>query len=271
LAQLGDHFFTWFLGTVDKWNDFLQENITPVLAAHFRGNILAGNSLYINAVAAFVTALMPVLKEKVDSVVDEISTNPQLLSRFMIQLMDFDEAVRIKFSYDGGNKVHGWKGLTWEVMDTWFDRWSEIEKDFALHRYQEIIQSTESGVIDYDIFGPGKTKPTHGATQVADLIQNVTLQYKKLRKFSHKVRFLINIQAEILDQYQGRLKDSLDAYQSMTSTVGRTLHGVSKEQQAALEGVGGLERLCKVFGSAEYFITVLKDWSNDVVSSPSIC
>jgi hypothetical protein len=49
------------------------------------------------------------------------------------------------------------------------------------------------------------------------------------------------------------------------------LHGVSKEQQAALEGVGGLESLCKVFGSAEYLITMLKDWSNDVVSSPSIC
>lgn len=139
-----------------------------------------------------------------------------------------------------------------------------MEKNFALQRYHEIIKSPDAGEIDYD--GPqDKTKTTYGAAKVTDLITNVTVSYNKLRKFSHKVRFLINIQAEILDQYLGRLKDSLEAYQAATSTVGRTLHGVTKEQQAALEGVGGLESLCKVFGSAEHLITVLKEWSNEEV------
>ncbi|KAE9369554.1 RINT-1 family protein [Stipitochalara longipes BDJ] len=261
--QLGDYFFEWFLGTVAKWEDFFRENVGPVLAAHFRGNILAGNTLYVDPVAALITALLPVLKEKVDSLVIEISREPQYLSRFMVQLMNFDDAIRARFNYDGGNPEHGWKGLTWDVLDTWFERWLEVEKEFALQRYRDIMDAPDSGHIDYDSTATGKTKPTYGATKVTDLILTVTLQYNKLRRFSHKFRFLVGIQAEILDQYLGRLKDSLDVYQTMTSTVGRTLHGVTKEQLAALEGVRGLESLCKVFGSAEHLVSMLNEWSNE--------
>jgi len=264
-SQLGDYFFEWFLGTIAKWENFFRENVGPVLAAHFRGNILAGNTLYVDPVAALITALLPVLKEKVDALVAQISDEPQYLSRFMVQLLNFDEAIRARFNYDGGNPEYGWKGLSWEVMDTWFERWLEVEKTFAFQRYKEIMNAPDSGLIDYDSSGLGKTKPTYGATKVTDLILTVTFQYNKLRRFSHKFRFLVNIQAEILDQYLGRLKDSLDVYQTITSTVGRTLHGVTKEQQAALEGIGGLESLCKVFGSAEHLISMLNDWSNEEV------
>jgi hypothetical protein len=218
---------------------------------------LAGNTLYVDPVAALVTALLPVLKEKVESLVIEISREPQYLSRFMVQLMNF---------YDGGNPEYGWKGLTWNVLDTWFEHWLEVEKEFALQRYRDIMDAPDSGQLDYDSSAIGKTKPTYGATKVTDLILTVTLQYNKLRRFSHKFRFLVGIQAEILDQYLGRLKDSLDVYQTMTSTVGRTLHGVTKEQSAALEGIRGLESLCKVFGSAEHLISMLNEWSNEEVS-----
>jgi hypothetical protein len=240
-------------------------NVAPVLAAHFRGNILAGNSLYVDPVSAFITALLPVLKEKVDAVVADVSNEPQYLSRFIKQLMTFDEALRIQFNYDAGNPETGWKGLTWDVLNTWFDKWSQVEKDFAMERYRDILKSGDNGQIDYDSTGPGKTKTTYGATKVTDLIQSVTEQYNKLRRFSHKVRFLINIQAEILDQYFGRLNDSLEVYMSYTTTVGRTLHGISKEEQAKLEGLGGLESLCKVYGSADHVISMLREWGNDEV------
>lgn len=207
------------------------------------------------------------MKEKVDSLIPKIANDPQRLSQFMVQLMSFDDAIRTRFNYDGGCSEFGWRGLTWKVLDTWFDPWLEAEKNFAMKRYHDILRTPNSRLIDYDSSGPRRTKATYGAMQVADLISTVTLQYNKLRKFSHKVRFLISIQAEILDQYLGVLRDSLEAYQMSTSTVGRALHGISKEQQEALEGVGRLETLCKVFGSSEHLISVLKDWSNEEVSS----
>jgi hypothetical protein len=238
--------------------------VGPILAAHFRGNILAGNSICVDPVAAFITALLPVLKEKVDGLLKEISNDPRLLSRFMHQLFEFDETLRTAFNYDAGNIDLGWKGLAWDVLDTYFDRWLQVEKDFALSRYQEIIKSPDS--IDYDSTTPGKTKYTVVATQVTDLLFNITKSYNQVRRFRNKMYFLIDIQAEILDQYLGRLSDSLDVYQTITSPLGRRLHGITREKQAEVEGIRGLESLCKVFGSAEHIILSLKEWSNEEVS-----
>lgn len=235
--------------------------------AHFRGTELASNSLYINPIATFITSLLPVLREKIDSHILSVAQEPQHLSEFMLLLMKFDDNIRKQFQYDGGDAQNGWKGLTWEVLDTWFDRWLEVEKDFALGRYEDIIVAPDSGQIDYDSTVTGRTKPTYGAAKVTDLLGTVTRLYQRLRKFSNKLRFLIDVQLTILDQYHNRLKDSLDAYQAITSTVGRTLHGITKEQQAALEGTGGLESLCKVYGSADHIITTLQDWSSELVSA----
>ncbi|TVY68690.1 RAD50-interacting protein, partial [Lachnellula suecica] len=261
--DLGYHFFNWFTGTIDHWEDYMRNNVTPILAAHFRGHRLAGNSLYLDSVAAFITALLPVLKEKVDSLVQEISTEPQYLSKFIHNLILFDESIRSKYKYDGGNSKYGWKGLSWGVLDTWFDRWSEVEKKFALERYQEIVKAEDSGLIDYESISLGKTKTTYGATKVTDLIESVTQQYNMLRRFSHKFRFLVDIQADILDHYRGRLHDSLERYMSITTAVGRTIHGVSKEERAKLEGIGGLESLCKVYCSADHIISMLKECVNE--------
>ncbi|CRK44721.1 hypothetical protein BN1723_019545, partial [Verticillium longisporum] len=117
--------------------------------------------------------------------------------------------------------------------------------------------------IDYDYTGSGKTKPTHGATRVTDLLRSITAQYERAGNFKHKMRFLIGIQLDILDDFHDRLRGSLEAYQSITSAVGRTLHGVTKEQLAALEGTGALETLCKVYGSSDHVVNTLKDWSNE--------
>ena len=264
--QLGQYFFDWVIKTVDTYQDFLRSNLTFTLASHFRDTPLAGQSLYVDPVAGFINALLPVVKEKLDSVLSQIGQEPNLLSQIVKEIFSFDQTVRDKFNYDGGNGEQGWKGLSWEVLDKWFPEWSQVEKRFALKRYQEIIKAPNSGDIDYDGAPIGKTKATYGAGQVTDLIATVTTTYNRLRKFAQRVMFLIDIQAEILDQYLGRLNDSLESYQSMTSAVGRTLHGVTREQQASLEGVGGLRSLCKVFGSAEHMVSMLKEWSNEEAS-----
>ncbi len=244
----------------------MYENVGPILASHFRGTRLASNSLYTDPVSAFITALLPVLQEKVDSLLNVVSQEPQFLSNFILLLIKFDESVRKQFKYDGGDPKDGWKGMTWKTLETWFDRWLDVEKEFALGRYEDIITTPDSGWIDYDSTSIGRTKPTYGASKVTDLLGNVTKLYQPLRRFSWKLRFLIDIQLAILDRYHNRLRDSLDAYLAITSTVGRTLHGVTRERQAALEGTGGLESLCKVYGSADHIISTLHDWSNDLVS-----
>ena len=49
----------------------------------------------------------------------------------MHELMAFDTSLKNDWNYDGGNRVDGWKGLSWEVLvkKDWFGRWLEVERD----------------------------------------------------------------------------------------------------------------------------------------------
>ncbi|KAF7943217.1 hypothetical protein EAE96_011152 [Botrytis aclada] len=262
-SLLGEYYLNWIIDVIDAHEAYLRDNAGPVLAAHFLGSSLAGNSLYIDPVSAFITALLPLVKEKTDLVLNEIQHNSAHLSKFIGQLMVWDDAIRTKYKYDGGNSEVGWVGVTWHVLDKWFGPWLEAEERFALQRYEEIMESPDNGDIDYDSNESKKTKGTFGATKVTDLLKAITTQYKDLRKVSHKLRFFLNTQIAVLDKYQIRLSESLDAYISLTSTVGRIATGATKEQQRSVEGMAGLVSLCKVFGSADHIISTLEFLSNE--------
>lgn len=136
--------------------------------------------------------------------------------------------------------------------------------EVALSRYQNIIEEKASGELDYDSVDSSATKPTHSAIQVNDLLETITDRYRPLPSFTQKLRFLIDVQIAIFDKFHSRLHSSLEAYLSLTSSIARTVQGVSKEDQAELQGIGALERLCRVYGSAEYLEKKMGDWSDDV-------
>lgn len=267
--SISTHCFPWFLGTINKWGDFFRDNLRYELAARFEGTPAAQQIVYVDPVCAFITSMLPIMREKVNLVMREAVHNPTFMSSLIGQLMDFDDNIRSNYSYDGGNP-DGWPGLTSEVLDEWFEQWFQAEKEFALERFRAIMEAPDARNIDYNYAGLGKTKPTYGAARVTDLLRSLTSQYRRVTRFKHKIRFLIGIQLDVLDEFHDRLRGSLEAYGALTSSVGRTLHGVSKEQQAALEGTGSFETLCKVFGSADHIVTTLSDWSNEAVSAVSV-
>ena len=86
-----------------------------------------------------------------------------------------------------------------------------------------------------------------------------------MASFTQKLRFLIDIQITIFDKLEERLRGNLEAYLTLTTSLGRAMGGVSKEEQDRLLGVEGLERLCKTYGSADYLERAMRDWSDDVV------
>jgi hypothetical protein len=179
--------------------------------------------------------------------------------------MGFDNEIRETWDYaSGSGDEESWRGLTWEILSSedWFNKWLQVEKDFALKRYQNIIDAQDSGEIDYEGVEPGYTKPTKAAIRVNDLLETITDRYQPLSSFSQKVRFLIDIQITIFDLFHERLRSGLEAYLAMTSALGRTVQGSGS--QTNLEGVSGLERLCRIFGSAEYLEKKMQDWSEDV-------
>ncbi|KAA6408927.1 MAG: hypothetical protein FRX48_07271 [Lasallia pustulata] len=261
-----EYFFSHIFNLLNTYNEFFATYLQPVLQNHFRGSTLAMNIVYIDSTSALITAVLPMLRHKIFSFLPQVARQPQLLSHFMHELMSFDVDLKDDWGYDGGCGADGWKGLTWEVLvkKDWFGKWLQVEKDFALSRYQSIIDSPESGEIDYDSVDPGTTKPTKAAIRVNDLLETITDRYRPLTSFSQKLRFLIDIQIAIFDKFHTRLHSALEAYLTLTSSIARTVQGVSKEEQSQLQGLGGLERLCRVFGSAEYLEKKMRDWSDDV-------
>ncbi|MCJ1285788.1 hypothetical protein MMC26_005129 [Xylographa opegraphella] len=261
-----EFFLSHVNGLINTYDEFFAIYLQPVLSRYFRGSNLALNTCYINSNSAFITALLPMLRNKVFSLLPQIAKQPQLLSHLMHELMSFDASIREDWGYDGGFGIDGWKGLTWEVLvkKDWFGKWLKVEKDFALSRYENIIDSLESREIDYDSVDPGTTKPTKAAIRVNDLLETITDRYRPLTSFSQKLKFLIDIQIAIFDKFHDRLASSLEAYLTLNSSVARAVQGISKEEQAQLEGLGGLDRLCRVYGSAEYLEKKMRDWSDDV-------
>jgi hypothetical protein len=260
---LATHCYPWFIARIEQWEDFFRDNLAHLLAAKFRDTSAATKTAYVDPVCALVTSLLPVMKEKVHEVAQGALKDPAFLSGFISKLLTFDENIRSRFNYVGNDSEGGWEGLADGILAEHFDTWFQAERTFALERFETIMESQDARKIDYDYAPSGKMKPTYAAVRITDLLRSVTAQYERLRKFKQKIRFLIDIQLDILDAYHDRLRGSLEAYQSITSTVGRALHGATKEQLAAVEGTGALETLCKVIGSADHIANTLTEWSDE--------
>ncbi|KAL1601779.1 hypothetical protein SLS60_006694 [Paraconiothyrium brasiliense] len=261
-----EYFLSHITTLLNDYSDFVVDYVQPSLLKQFRGTDLALNSVYIDAMSAFITALLPMLRSKVGALLPKVASQPQLLSHLMHELMSFDNTIREEWRYDGGYGVEGWKGLSWEflVQGDWFGRWLQVEKDFALARYQSIVEAPDFGDLDYESVDPKATKPTKGAIRVNDLLETITDRYRPLTSFTQKLRFLIDIQITIFDKLEERLRGNLEAYLTLTTSLGRAMGGVSKEEQDRLLGIEGLERLCKTYGSADYLERAMRDWSDDL-------
>lgn len=261
-----EYFLSHVMGLLNTYDSFFGENLQPILHKRFAKTDLGSMPVYVDSTSALITALLPMLRRKISRFLPQISNKPQLLSHFIHELITFDVNLTEEWGYRKDHDVQEWKGLAWEILVKWgwFGTWLDVEKSFALSRYQNIIDQKASGEIDYDSVDASATKPTFSAVQVNDLLETITDRYRPLSSFTQKLRFLIDIQIAIFDKFHSRLHGSLEAYLSLTSSIARTVQGISKEEQAELEGLGALERLCRVYGSAEYLEKKMLDWSDDV-------
>ena len=257
-----EFFLTHILDLLERHGDFMSNLLGPILDDRAMASE-ALESIYTDGLSAFITALLPTVEAKCLSFLPQISQQPQLLSHFIHEMMAFDSALRDSWGYVPiPRMVMEWKGLTWRILNThgYFGTWLKVEKEFALDRYRDIRDASDSNDIDYDS-EYAQTKPTKGATRVNDLLETITDRYRDLSSFSQKMKFLLEIQLSIFDDYHSHLHGALQAYLVSSHTAGRLLQGQSESDAFGLKG---LESLAKVFGTAEYLERKMADWSDDV-------
>lgn len=126
-----EYFLSHIISVLNDYNGFVVDYLQPILLKQFRGTDLALTPVYIDATAAFITALLPMLRHKIGVLLPKVAAQPQLLSHFMHEVMSFDTTIREDWRYDGGYGLQGWNGLAWEflVQGDLFGRWLQVEKD----------------------------------------------------------------------------------------------------------------------------------------------
>jgi RAD50-interacting protein 1 len=263
-----EYFLSHVLDLLDTHNDFILDYMQPILDQRSRTSDL-DDTMYTDAMSEFITALLPMVSAKCLSLLPQISASPSLLSHFVHELMSFDTTLRDSWAYTPVPRVLAdWKGLTWSMLTThgYFATWLQVEKNFALERYRNIRDSPESNELDFDSTGPGTTVPTKGAIRVNDLLETVTDRYRLLSSFSQKLKFFIDIQLAIFDDYYQHLRESHQSYRVNSTIAGKLVQnaGMTEDPSTDVSGLKGLQKLSKIFGSAEYLERKMSDWSDDI-------
>ena len=131
-----EYFLSHVTTLLDDYSPFVAAHVQPILLRHFGRTEQAMNPVCIDAMAAFITALLPMVRAKIAALLPQVAGQPQLLSHLMHEMMNFDTTLRDAWGYDGGYGVDGWKGLSWEflVQGDWFGRWLQVEKDCKTDR-----------------------------------------------------------------------------------------------------------------------------------------
>jgi RAD50-interacting protein 1 len=116
---------------LSKHVEFIDAAIQPLLLQEYRETDLGLNYVYIDATSAFITALLPMVKNKSLAILPQVSKKPNLLSHFIHELMKFDTELRDEWQYDGGSRGQTWSGLAGEILatDHVFLQWLQAEKE----------------------------------------------------------------------------------------------------------------------------------------------
>lgn len=178
----------------------------------------------------------------------------------------------------------------------------ELSFIVAEDQYHEIIAANDAWQIaDDDAEGISahsrEFKSTNSARRIKALVEQVTGRfcavfrdyprrlspfldrYSPLPHFLQRTRFLITVQLPLLEQYQGRISSSLDAFETLSSALVRAVPGalgvslggkqegvVRVDTRKLTQGVEGVQRLCKALVSAKYIEVSMEGWGEELVS-----
>ena len=84
--------------------------------------------------------------------------------------------------------------------------------------------------------------------------------------FNIRIRFLVDIQTELLDAYAKRIESAVNAFESLGHSIMKAVPvaGAVSDNKST-EGIEGLKRLCRWLSSARYVCAVIKEWGEDPV------
>lgn len=120
-------------------------------------------------------------------------------------------------------------------------------------------------------------KRTKSAVRLINLLDNITSAYNLVPNIGQKFKFLVEIQLNLLGQYQKRLSTAIDSFEALSlirsvPVPGALPDSVTGVMTATETGgtISALHRLYRWWTSARSIMDVLKDWAEDEVSMATL-
>ncbi|CAG8435099.1 3053_t:CDS:10 [Scutellospora calospora] len=250
-------YFSHVITTIHEHSPFLTGAIQAIVDE-------AGFQEY-HAKNDFIRCLLVAVTRKLTQSVPTLLKSPQIFSHTVFETLQFDQTLRELHMYiPPGQKE--WKGCV-EVFTgkkETFKAWLKVEKEFAEVRYNEIMHSEDAWeLIDVDV-PEDEFRPTKSSGKLTNLLELITSRYKLLPMFHNRIRFLVDIQAELLMSYAKRIDSAVDAFEkSISYSFVRSVPSTASADGKSHSGIEDLKRLCRWLNSAGFVSRTIKEWGED--------
>ncbi|CAG8727016.1 937_t:CDS:2, partial [Acaulospora morrowiae] len=249
-------YFTHVLTTIREHSPFLQGAVQAIVDE-------AGFQMY-HAKNDFIRCLLVAVIRKLNNNAPTLLNSPQVFSHTVFETLQFDQTLRELHMYvPPGEKE--WKGCVdvFTGKKEWFKAWLKVEKEFAEARYNDIMHTEDAWEMEDDEIPEDELKPTKSAGKLINLLELITGRYKLLPMFHNRIRFLVDIQAALLEAYAKRIDSSVDAFENLSYSFVRAVPNSPSADGKSLTGVEGLKRLCRWLSSSGFVSRTIKEWGED--------
>ncbi|MCO5589949.1 hypothetical protein L7F22_043918 [Adiantum nelumboides] len=249
----------WYLNhmlSILKSNIRLFDPFNGAIASLCNNVSKSRKSLRYDLSAELLHGLLRPLTLKVESSIQLLLQNSQLLSHTIMQTVQFDQDIRATLMPILPNCSPIFLADALLSNEIVFEAWVQSERAFASDRLNEEMESKGAWLVgdedgldaeaadgswsamaqegpsadvndieDRDLNSESvRIKTTRSARAVVSLIEGLTVRYKALPSISHQLPFLL-IQLSVLQGYAQRLERSLDAFESLSSAFSRAIPG----------------------------------------------
>ncbi|KAF9933430.1 hypothetical protein FBU30_005464 [Linnemannia zychae] len=244
----------------------LDKDHTPFLQSFVQGIVHDTEYKEYDVKNDFTRALIVTVERKIRNSVPDMLSSPEILSHAIHETLRFDNTLREGELYLPPGQTSEWQGAVQVYLSNrlWLKTWLRVEKEFAVARFNQIIEDEDAWQPAYENLGEKEyIIPTKSAEILMDLLEIITERYRPLTVLEHRT-FLLDIQLDLLLDYHRRIRGLVDQYESMTYSFVRALPGAASAEERATMGIEGLRNLCQWLSSVEYVSSTLKDWGEDV-------
>ncbi|CAO3666413.1 unnamed protein product [Umbelopsis ramanniana] len=278
----------WYLNhtiqTISQHLPFIIGVVQPII------DKFNSSSLRNSAKTDFITGILKDLERKLQKSIPQIVQQPALLSHTIHETLAFDQTLRDRFAYTAPRGSGFNLGLAQVIVGNpeWFDAWLKMEKEFAVARFNEIVHDRSAWDFtgddddnrgaeymqddEEDDYQEDKNAvlATKSASRILSLVEGITESYRLLPLFEQRLRFLMEIQIDLLESYHRRIASAVDSFEALSLIRSVPVPGALPD---AVTGVmtsteksgttGGLQRLCRWWASAITVHDRILEWGED--------